>query len=275
MEILGVDFSGAKSDQNTWLARGSFDDERLRLDSCSPVTRKELTGTLATLDGGAVAALDFPFSVPKAFARFWSPTAVSMPELWSAAASMELGQFIALRDAFVASWGEPKRQCDSYYPECYSCLHKANPNLVPMTFYGMRMLARLWAAGCVIPPLPPPRERQTVLLEVMPGAVLRALKLPYKGYKNGVRALELRQQVLDGLQSSLTVTVSNLHEFKALCMTSHDGLDAIVAAIAAALWARDPTVFRRPPSPLDDPSNADLLIEGWLYVPIFLDAVDA
>ena len=275
MEILGVDFSGAKSDQNTWLARGSFGDAGLLLDSCSPVSRQELTDTLATLDSGAVAALDFPFSVPRPFARFWSPTAVSMPELWSATTTMELGQFIELRDAFVDSWGEPKRRCDSYYPECYSCLHKANPNLVRMTFYGMRMLARLWAAGCVIPPLPSSGVRQTVLLEVMPGAVLRALRLPYKGYKNGARALELRQQILDGLQSSSTVSVPNLREFETLCLTSHDGLDAIVAAIAAALWARDPSVFRQPPTSVDDAANPELLLEGWLYAPAFLHAVDA
>jgi hypothetical protein len=128
-----------------------------------------------------------------------------MPDLWATASQMDLGQFLALRHQFVARHGEPKRLADAHFPECYSCLHLANPNMVPMTFRGMQMLHQLWQAGCAVPPLPAPHGTPTVLLEAMPGAALKAFGLPYKGYKKGARALELRQTILDRLAAGSSV----------------------------------------------------------------------
>ena len=91
MEILGVDFSGAQLDNNTWIAHGRFDANELVLVSCLPVSRSQLSRLLEALPGGAVASLDFPFSVPLDFARFWRPEARSMPDLWSASTAMNLG----------------------------------------------------------------------------------------------------------------------------------------------------------------------------------------
>ncbi|GIT45323.1 MAG: hypothetical protein Ct9H300mP11_32590 [Chloroflexota bacterium] len=68
-------------------------------------------------------------------------------------ARMDLQDFMAIRDEFVPEHGEPYRRGDLYFPECYSCLHKANPNMVPMTFRGMQMLDDLWRSGCRVPPL--------------------------------------------------------------------------------------------------------------------------
>jgi hypothetical protein len=189
-----------------------------------------------------------------------------MTDLWTAAASMDLSQFMALRDAFVSRRGEMKRECDAFYPESFSCLHKVNPNMVPMTFHGMRMLDRLWAAGCAIPPLKSTNGDATVLLEAMPGAVLRVFKLPFKGYKNGANAMGLRRRILDGLPKRSGLSLPNLDEYRDLCMSSHDGLDAVVAAIAAALWVVDPLMFRHPPV-----DGETLQLEGWLYAPTFID----
>ena len=101
-----------------------------------------------------------------------------MPQLWEAAAVMDLPEFLALRDNFVAEHGEPLRRGDLYFPECYSCLHKANPNMVPMTFRGMQMLDGLWRAGCRVPPLPDQGRSGPVLLECMPGAALTPRRAP-------------------------------------------------------------------------------------------------
>jgi hypothetical protein len=270
MEILGVDFSGAQADNNTWLAQGLLDAGGLTLHSCRAVSRGELTSILSSLAGPAVAALDFPFSVPLGFARCWQPEAASMPQIWAAAAAMELGRFMTLRDAFVARWGEPKRHCDTYHPESFSCLHKVNPNMVPMTFQGMRMLDKLWASGCAVPPLEPQYAGNPVMLEAMPGAALRAMGLPFKGYKNGKRAQELRQRILEGLPLRSHMPVGNLEEFSALCLASHDCLDAVVAAVVAALWAGNPAVFRHPPKAGHGQLDPTTLIEGWLYAPVFL-----
>jgi hypothetical protein len=271
VNIMGVDFSGARSDQNTWLARGLLDSEGLVICECRPVTRWQLTQLLADAPGPTVAALDFPFAVPREFARFWQPDATTMPDLWAAASRMDFSQFLALRNRFVARHGEPKRLADTYFPECYSCLHLANPNMVPMTFRGMQMLHRLWQTGCVVPPLPALDETPTVLLEAMPGAALRAFGLPYKGYKKGTRAWQLRRTILDRLADSSSLKVQGLSRFLDLGLNNHDCLDSVVAAVVAALWARDPGLFRCPDREGNPDFDSAVMLEGWLYAPVFVN----
>lgn len=290
MQIAGVDFSGAKTDNHTWLASGDLDRGVLTLLDCRPVSRQALLECLLALPGDSVAALDFPFSVPESFVGFWVPGATGMPDLWAAASAMDLAAFIALRDEFVGNFGEPKRLCDTHFPECYSCLHKANPNMVPMTFYGMKMLATLWRAGCAIPPLETPALNtkktatgKALLLEAMPGAALKAMKLPYKGYKNGSKAVTLRRVILEGLQDRSGIVISNLSGFEETCLNSHDALDSVVALLVAALWVKDETLFWRPSLEPSQDSSAKFsgqanigsperisLLEGWLYAPVFL-----
>ena len=270
MQILGVDFSGAQANNNTWLARGLLEAGGLTLYSCRPVSRGELTEILSSLAGPAVAALDFPFSVPLEFARYWQPEAAGMPQLWAAAADMQFDQFMAMRDAFVAQWGEPKRRCDTYHPESFSCLHKVNPNMVPMTFQGMRLLHHLGLTNYAVPPLEAPPGASTTLLEAMPGAALKALGLPYKGYKNGARNAQLRREILDGLAARSSVPIENLEEFREKCLASHDCLDAVVAAVVAALWGRDRASFRHPAGVDQGQLDPTTLIEGWLYAPVLL-----
>jgi hypothetical protein len=281
--IVGVDFSGAKADKNTWVTQGILTGGVLTIDSCASTPRADLAVLLASLPPGSVAALDFPFSVPAVFAARWLPEARTMPQLWEAAAAMDLPEFMALRDDFVAEHGEPLRRGDLYFPECYSCLHKANPNMVPMTFRGMQMLARLWETGCRVPPLPDEGRTGPVLLESMPGAALRAFGLPFKGYKKGRNAVELRRQILTGLNSGSGIALPTLARFRDDCIGNDDCLDSVVAAVAACLWTRDQALFRRPqdgpgdatkrggtPNP-DENELARARLEGWLYAPVFID----
>ena len=143
----------------------------------------------------------------------------------------------------MALYGEPKRACDP--PESYSCLHMVNPIMVPMTFRGMQMLHRLWAGDTrnpvSVPPLPEYSRRDgdgvTELLEVMPGAVLRRLGLPFKGYKGGAKAGENRRRIVSELQKRASPIAFNFDEFEDVALKSHDALDSVVAAVAAALWA--------------------------------------
>ena len=283
--IVGVDFSGAKTDSATWVTQARLEGDALRLLSCQQMKRADLAQLLASLPSKAVAALDFPFSVPQGFAEFWQPAASAMPGLWHTAASMDYGPFLELRDRFVAGQGEPMRRGDLYFPECYSCLHKFNPNMVPMTFRGMQMLHRLWNAGCRVPPLEDSGRDGPLLLESMPGAVVNAFGLPHKGYKNGNQRHLLREQVLAGLPERSGVPIANLGQFRAQCLASHDCLDSLVAAVAAALWIQDPTLFRRPRDTAEYPPVATIRrkpspgamemteleaarLEGWIYAPI-------
>ena len=270
MELAGVDFSGAKTDDHTWVTSGWLDGPVLDLHDCRAVKRADLAELLLHLPAGSVAALDFPFSVPRPFANFWEPGAASMPDLWEAASKMDLTQFLALRDDFVAQSGEPKRLCDTRFPECYSCLHKANPNMVPMTFYGMKMLGPLWLAGCAVPPLESQGAGRAVLLEAMPGAALKALGLAYKGYKKGANALQLRRRILDELEERSTIKITNLPRFQEQCLFSDDALDSLVAIVTAALWAKDPAYFWQPSLQHTAQPDSVALLEGWLYAPVFL-----
>ena len=284
--ILGVDFSGAKSDKNTWVTRGTLSGNSLEISSCEPTPRAELAILLGSAPKNTIAALDFPFSVPKEFSSYLLPSAEDMPELWNATANMEFQDFMALRDGFVLEHGEPYRRGDLYFPECYSCLHKANPNMVPMTFRGMQMLDGLWRSGCRVPPLPNETRTGPLLLESMPGAALRALGLPFKGYKKGQNALSLRRQILDGLGAMSGVGLPNLSRFRDYCLESDDCLDSVAAAVAACLWNKDPTMFRLPQDGPGDvsrrggtpnPNENELRtaqLEGWLYAPVFLSSLD-
>ena len=274
MLVIGVDYSGAKTDNNTWISQGKFVKNDLIIETCETITRENLTSTLGKFDSPTIASLDFPFSVPEQFSNFWCPGAKDMTDLWRAASKITITDFLCFRDAFVKQHGETKRFGDTFYPECYSCLHKANPNLVPMTFYGMQMLDQLNRTGCSIPPLTGDPITQSVLLEAMPGAGLRAMGLPFKGYKNGRHAHEKREIILTGLAKSSGLRISNLDLFFYLGMRNHDALDSIVALVIASLWAKDPTGFRCPPQ--DPPMDLQLTInlEGWLYAPVFLSTLE-
>ena len=270
--IVGVDFSGHRDDRNTWVALGRLDsDGALRLDSVQPARRADLHDLLTTIPTPAVAALDFPFGVPAEFAAELSPKCPprAMPDLWRTVSGMSADDFLAARDRFVADNGELKRSGDTrHFPESYSPLHRVNPNMLPMTYEGIRLLhgwredhPQRWH----VPPLEPPlRPADTVtLLELMPGAFLKAVGLPYKGYKKGRRSSELREKITGALADASGVPLPSLDALRMGCHASDDFLDSVVAAAGAACWAQGREHFRHPKS--DELTLARL--EGWIYVP--------
>ena len=193
----------------------------------------------------------------------------TMPDLWRVLAGMEASDFLETRDLFVNDNGELKRSGDArHFPESYSPLHRVNPNMVPMTFEGIRLLHRLshndpkrWH----VPPLQPTGQSAytVTLLELMPGAFLKSVGLPYKGYKKGRCASELRETITDSLESASGIPLPNLEAVRMGCHASDDFLDAVVAAVGAAYWAEDKDRFRHP-----QPDELELArLEGWIYVP--------
>ena len=277
--IVGVDFSGHRDDRNTWMASGKLIAEgSLRLDSVQPVRREDLYDFLGNIPTPAVAALDFPFGVPRAFAEFLGAErpAQDMTDVWLAVSSLTSAEFVARRDQFVGqrpdlplSQREPKRAGDlAYHRESYSPLHTVNPNMLPMTYEGIRMLQQ-WHEEQPdrwhVPPMEPTGSatRRVTLLELMPGALLKSIGLPYKGYKKGRAALELRDEILGGLAEASGVELPSLDRVRMACRANDDCLDAVVAAVGAAAWARDASRFHHP----DDDELADAALEGWIYVP--------
>ena len=294
--IVGVDFSGARNDENTWMTEGKLEGAKLEIACPYQIKRSDLTEYLKSLKSDTVAGLDFPFGIPIAFAKYLGLSQYEMPDSWSAIAKMSLREFIDKRNGYVGENREKEhlRAGDLWIPGCYSCLHNVNPNMVPMTFYGMKMLHELWESGCRVPPLPDPVECDgPELLETMPGAVLWSLALPSKNSgkaykKRDEAALTRRREILDHLCAKSKINLPNLKgKFTDMCLENHDCLDSVVAAVAAAMWAKDKSRFKHPSKDRTvSDTNADpkrmkrishgveTMIElqaarreGWIYAP--------
>ena len=284
--IIGVDFSGAKPETGkTWIAEGSLSDGGLlTLNSCHPITRSDLTAKLQALNEPAVAAMDFPFSVPVEFVRCWQPTARTMPALWEQAANTSsvdfrkrVNYFLTCCDvargyrALCSCKKEPRRPSDPQ--KSFSPFHQKGTDMVPMTHRGMKMLHSLWDTKSPnkplwIPPLPkcqPTAKGHIVLLEVMPGATLDSLSIKRTGAKGG-GAAELRGKILTELRSranewGIKVRFSRRLDLYQTCRANDDALDAMIAAITAALWCIGV------PARIDPADCPESLLEGWMYVP--------
>lgn len=274
--IIGIDFSGAKHDRDTWVASGRLtSDGALIFEGANMIRRKDVVNLLIAAYPPTVSAIDFPFSVPQEFAEFLNTGdgLKAMPDVWRTIDGMSLDDFYAARDAFVSHFGiEPKRAGDrAHFTESFSPLHKVNPNMVPMTYWGIRMLRELFSkepSRWIVPPMEASGGQAEVvtLLETMPGAFLRAIGAIYKGYKKPKSALlrdERRNAILDDIQHNSGIALPNLSDLREVCIENDNCLDAVVAAVVAARWAQDAAKFRQP--------NAAELpaarLEGWIYVP--------
>ena len=296
--IVGVDFSGAgRADRlgKTWITEGRLEGRTLTIDNCYRISRIELTERLTRRDY-AVAAMDFPFSVPIAFAEHWVGDVEALPDLWQAAHELnDRGVYRQIVDNFAPKPAdELLRVGDLHVPGCYSCLHRVSPNMVPMTFEGMRMLHFLWANGNFeVPPIPNPNGSLPVLLEVMPGAALNRFGLPHRNpgraykKKGDPTARNRRAEIVDNLAVRSGAILDGLIHYREACIDDDDALDSIVAAAVAALWAVDMNAFRRPSRNRTAGDAFDAYMgtrqisagighlteedaascEGWIYVP--------
>lgn len=300
--IIGVDYSGAQRESKTWIAQGQLtDDGELYLnvnphDKPRCISRAKLYELLLDTTAPAVAAMDFPFGVPVSFATKLCDgrEPAAMPEVWQAVANMTWDEFINNRDQFVANHrslqcagaspllpgtlyccnGDPHRAGDAKHLSApVSPLHIAGHlNMPPMTYHGIRMLQHLHDKNPhgrrYVPPMKPTAQpEQTVtLLETMPGAFLQVCGLPSRGYKsddNKDKARALRRNILDGLPTRTGWPALDLTAVRNNCLANDDCLDAVVAFVCAASWARCQAHFHHPtPDEL-----ADARLEGWIYIP--------
>ena len=293
VKVLGVDFSGAGKDTDkgkTWLAEGDFNANSLTLTLKEPrqISRKELASLLIKADRDAIAALDFPFSVPESFVKYWGKcdkqigSPKRMPDLWKAAARLDMSndnlrkwceKFVEGRKGKInpPELPEPKRRGDYYHPESFSPLHRVRPNMVPMTFHGMKMLHKVWSKSqCKVHPLDCPNRTGPTLLEVMPGSVLVAMGLPYQRYKGKEeRDSKLREYIWGNLRrkSGIKIDSADVEKLKKIACENDDCLDAVIAAIAAALWHHSKENFHCPPTRGSANYDEVILKEGWLYKP--------
>lgn len=253
---VGVDFSGAGEDTDrgkTWVTEGRFDGDVLTIDGCRAISRVDLGNLLSELPRCAVAAMDFPFSVPLGFAKNWQQSAIEMPmpHLWKAAAENKFEDFQQYVESLPAEKASQLlRIGDLAQPNALPCLHLGRPTMINMTFRGMQMLHRLWETGRFnVPPLVSSEldSHSPVLLEVMPGAALNAFELPYTGYKDGKDSVERqkrrekREEILGKLNPAVCIKLELSKEIHDKCIENQggDALDSLIAAIVAARWSKD------------------------------------
>ena len=281
MRIIGVDFSGRDSNNTTWVTEAVLQDDCLKIESCcrpsknGPESRRKLKCLLRKLPDDSVAAMDFPFSVPQPFAERLVAGASTMPDLWQAVAKMDLTAFNKLRDEFVKHYGEMMRRGDGHFGGPISPLKTGGPNMLPMTFYGMRMMHHLWESEkrFRVPPLEDDGRTGPELLETMPGVLLRTLGLPAQNYKrknktNGRNSKKVRSTILSGLRKIPSLSLEISDELCDKCVAYDDCLDSLVAAVGAAMWKQCKPKFLHPRILIseDDEIKAARL-EGWLYAP--------
>ena len=280
--IIGVDFSGAKSRNSTWITETALQGCTLTVKCCyrpsanGTKAHEALEKRLLELPPTAVAALDFPFSIPRAFAARLAPNASIMPDVWRVIAHdiRDYDVFVKLCETFVQFYGEIIRRGDANFGGSFSPLKSVNPNMRPMTFHGMKLLHRLWTSdkGFRIPPLQLEANRNgPTLIETMPGVVLRSFGLPstkYKGNDNQTERKEILTGLMRQLERNINLTLQLCNKEQKECIDNADCLDSLVAATSAAMCAMDESPLQSPREfvPQDEEiKNAQL--EGWLYAP--------
>ena len=290
--IVGVDFSGGGEDNqvgNTWVTEGYLDGSTtLTISDCRPISRNDLRELLQDLPPSAVAAMDFPFGVPKSFAENeFDADGSLMPDMWDKLSTKvkndpgyitKTGERLG-KNGNLRQFNKVLREWDrKHFPSrAFSPLNPASPQMFRMTFHGMKMLNELWRkTKCSVPPLDCPDRTGPELLETMPGAALEAVGLPSTNYKNNkgrnaLANLRNRKEIIDGLPGKFGIEMPNLRDgCYDLCIFNDDALDSIVAAVVAALWANDKdkarTLFHRPEDHKDTVLAAAKR-EGCIYVP--------
>ncbi len=279
-QILGVDFSGGGDDDhvgNTWVANGTLDGDRLSMGIPQAVSRATLASHLETTGSGSVAAIDFPFGVPREFLKFHGCEASTMPAVWERFSCTTPEEFrkdvrklASERNDKGEKHVEVKRVGDErHYSEAMSPL---NLRMYRMTLRGMQMLHRLHLENPTrwsVPPLKTSSDSTVCLLEVMPGAFLNSIGFPRtvtKYYKNAKNYRDNRKYVVECLADKvkpLDIQLNLSGRVRGECLQDDNCLDSVIAAVAAAAWQRCPDRFRHP----QDSEEAAARLEGWIYAP--------
>ena len=282
--IMGVDYSGAVADNATWITKAVLTGTVLDVICCQRIRRGALTALLTRfcinkVHEDAVVAMDFPFGVPMAFAEeFRAPG--PMPATWAATANAFAADpnFVGTMRDDLGNGGRFQRfrnllrQWDRMHfgKVAYSPLKTGgNPDMFRMTFHGMNMLHALWnQTGCRVPPLNDNGRTGPRLLEVMPGALLSSFCVPNIGYKGGGNdqlSRHVRNYILNGLITIPELALEIPNHLYDQCLTYHDCLDSVIAAIGAALWSIDETLFHRPDDHHDHAVLFSAQQEGCIY----------
>lgn len=268
-----MDFSGAKTANGTWVINGNLTEEKLLITGVIPQPEKDPLIRIERLaqrireNPNSLWAFDFPFSLPEEFAKRIIPEYCNSWFLLAQAfESITLREFEKKADDYCRQYEEPRRYTDKQSKGAFSALHKVHPNMRPMTYYGIRLLAKLISsqAPVKIPPLHQCSEEGFItIVEIHPRSTLLNIfdRQEHRwGYKKRANCLQ-RKNILERLEQNRQLPVTINKEQREILLDSHDALDSLVACWTGALWLEKPKLYDYP---LD---RAELELEGWIWAP--------
>jgi len=262
--FAGVDYSGDMRDprDRTWLAVTRLNEGTLHVVHLEPTGRHGLQARLrdpdALLMDAEAIGLDFPFGVPMPFAERLLGGPFPDEGWWALARRFERltrpEYLVAIQD-FRDTEGEPRRLTDERV-QAFSPLHRVNPDLGPMTFHGIRMIAEERSRYAV---KPFESAQARLLLEVYPGGLVREMSLP----ADGDRGKRLRT-IVERLAKLEELPVTIPEPYRSRCLASRDALDAVIAARCAARAVLTGEALRSPEE-LAPEAAGRVRAEGWIY----------
>lgn len=264
--FAGADYSGDMRDprDKTWLAVvESVDGASLRVVRLEATGRHGLERMLRDPDtilrSVEAIGLDFPFALPIPFAETILGGPFPEDGWWGLARRFEKmtrPHYLVAIQEFVEREGvEPKRLTDERVGG-FSPLHRVNPDLGPMTYHGIRMIAEDRSRYVV---RPFERAQGCLLLEVYPGAFLKSLTLPVgQGDDKRLRA------IVEAVASSPRFPVHIPKPYLDACLARRDAIDAVLAARAAAVAVLTGEADAAPEI-LAPGDGERVRREGWIY----------
>jgi hypothetical protein len=262
--LLGVDFTSApRRAKPITVARGRRDGQRVRLERVDTLTDFTAFDRVLREPGPWLAALDFPFGLPRELVL-----ALGWPQSWPAL----IAHYAALprddiRDTFAAFCAArptgrkfAHRACDAPAGSSPS-MKWVNPPVAMMLHAGA---PRLLDAGVHLPSLHD-GDRHRVAVEAYPGLLAREL-IGRRSYKSDERAkqtgarLIARKDLVDALEQGrsrlgLRLALGHAQREALVDDASGDRIDAVLCLMQAA-WASTQPDFGVPPGV--DP------LEGWI-----------
>ncbi len=260
----GVDYSGDMRDpkDRTWFALLELADDRLKVVRLEATGRSGLQSMLTDSDASSMhieaIGLDFPFGLPLPFAETILGGSFPDEGWWALVRKLERlsrpDYLVALQE-FRDGHGELKRLTDEK-AGAFSPLHRIDPDLGPMTYHGIRMIAEERSRYAV---RPFESARGRLLLEVYPGAIARRLRLGEAGHGSGRVSA-----ILGGLEKLERLPVEIDDAQRSRCLSRRDALDAVIAARCAAMAVLSGEVEKSPEELC--PGEGDRVRkEGWIY----------
>jgi len=236
--FAGVDYSGDMRDprEGTWLAIVELHEGTLHVKRLEATGRHRLQAALRDPDAMLMRVeaigLDFPFGLPLAFAEKLMGQPFPGEGWWALAKRMERltrPDYLTALQEFRNDQGEPKRYTDEV-AEAFSPLHRVNPDLGPMTYHGIRMIAED-RSRYVVKPFESAIGRY--LLEVYPGGFVKRLA-PASGPGDG-NGRSRNRAILDAIGRLESFPLRMDARATESCLTRRDALDAVIAARMAAV----------------------------------------